>query len=1094
MKRARRRPPIPSGGGPLARIADLATRRPWLIVGIWAVAVGGLTLLGAGIERKLTVHPSYVPGTQSSRAHEIATREFGDDNPLIVMVRGPREQVERQGRTLAARLGRLAGVQVLSPWTVGVGVRGLRPSPNAAALVLRDEGGSADVTALVGPVRREVDRTVNGPVRASLAGLGVTIEAIRGASEQAGRVGELIAIPVLILVLLLVFRSVVAALLPVLVGGTVVAATRGVLDLLLGAVQLDLFAVGVVGMMGLALGIDYSLLVVSRFREERRRGDLPQAVAATLSASVRSIVPAGSALILAMIASSLVIPGAIVHSIAIVIISVTALSMVSAVCVVPALLALIGDNLDRWSLPERRLTRLSPLTWSRRLAGQPRAVVMILAVMLFLAGWAFTLKTGTGEIALLPSGDRSRIEQEEVAKTLGPGWLAPMEVVVDGRGSPVTSRHRLAELASFQRRIEADPGVDSVTGLVAVDRAARRMSGVERGLREQERGLNRLEGGLARAHHGASLASAGLLDAATGAGRLDAGLGAAHDGAGALSGALDATGEGSTRLAQGLGRAGEGSGRLSQGTGKASKGAALLAAGLRKARKQTGAVQHSAGLFESAMSAGNERIDELDSPLHAAEERLADSWQALRRMSIGREDPEYAAALEAVEEASRELTGKDIGSGEQADPSYDGINAGLERAAGQFDVGSYLAARLARTGKRAGKGMTKLERGSASLDRGLRRLTSASRRLADGVAALSQGGNRLAPALRRLGEGAEHLTGGLGLLASGAGQLDEGLGSGARRSKLLSGGLGRMEAGLARQRGSGAGGGGLEQLQRRSPGLFRSSYFVLAGLDGSRPRQRQQMAFLINVDHGGDDARMLVIPTDEPSSAAGKQAKERLDRDAEVLGRRTGTEAVVGGAAPFAIDLNHTLRRETPPLRLILSLISMLILIPVLRSLTVPVIAALINALTVSASFGLLAIFFNGSILGGPGYVESSVLLATMMIMFGLAIDYEVFVFARIREEYVKTGSTDVAVRRGLDRTAHIVTGAAAIMIAVFLAFSVLPYASFRNFGVAQATGVFIDAFIVRLIIIPALMGWLGDASWWMPHWLDRLLPGGNPS
>jgi putative drug exporter of the RND superfamily len=113
-------------------------------------------------------------------------------------------------------------------------------------------------------------------------------------------------------------------------------------------------------------------------------------------------------------------------------------------------------------------------------------------------------------------------------------------------------------------------------------------------------------------------------------------------------------------------------------------------------------------------------------------------------------------------------------------------------------------------------------------------------------------------------------------------------------------------------------------------------------------------------------------------------------------------------------------------------------------------------------------------------------------VMFGLAIDYEVFVFARIREEYVRTGSTRAAVAGGLDRTAHVVTGAAVIMISVFLAFSVSEFVTIRNFGVAQAVAVGIDAFLVRLIVVPAMMNRLGKWCWWMPAWLDRLLPGGR--
>jgi len=113
-----------------------------------------------------------------------------------------------------------------------------------------------------------------------------------------------------------------------------------------------------------------------------------------------------------------------------------------------------------------------------------------------------------------------------------------------------------------------------------------------------------------------------------------------------------------------------------------------------------------------------------------------------------------------------------------------------------------------------------------------------------------------------------------------------------------------------------------------------------------------------------------------------------------------------------------------------------------------------------------------------------------MIVMFGLAIDYEVFVFSRMREEYVRTGSPSLALKNGLDQTAPVVTGAALIMISVFLAFSVSTFIPIRNFGVGQALGVFIDAFIIRLVVIPAAMTWLGERGWWMPRWLDRLLPG----
>lgn len=1078
----------------LTRIGGVATRRSRLVVGVWVLLVLVLAVLGRDLDHRLTIHPVWASGSASKRAHEISLREFGSDYAMVVMLRGPHAAVERQGRELENRLGAIPDTLVVSPWAGGASVRGLSPRPGVAALIVRVEGSNGgEVLNLAPLVQRRVDASVAAPVRASVAGLPVLIHSLRSAGEQATKIGELIAVPVLLLVLLLVFRSVLAAIMPIVIGGAVVAATRGVLSLLLGLVHIDLFATGIVGMMGLALGVDYSLLVISRFREERKSREVADAVRETVTATARSVVPAGCGLVLAMLASSLVLTDSIARSAALAVMIATVLSMLSAICVVPALLALLGDNLERWSLPRRQGSQVAPLRWSRRLAGRPRAVAAIVFALLFCAGWAFALDSGVASVALLPAGDPGRRQQEEVEHALGPGWVAPMEVIMNGRGRPVTSSDRLRALVAFQRRVERDPGVETMVGFAKIERGARELGGIEHGLAAQQRGLAQLGTGISRLRHGASLNTSGLTAAAKGSSQLDSGIGAANAGAGVLANALNETSTGSGRLSRGLGQADEGSGRLAQGTSKASTGAGQLASGLRRAQEKTGELTGSARLFKSAMRSGDDRLGELHDPLRLTEERLAAAWQALRQMTVGRDDPEYAAAVRALEEANRQLTGDDIRSGEQADQSYSGIGAGVERAEGQFGVGTYLASRLAKNGRQAAKGMSKLAKASAGLDRGLRRLAGGSRQVSRGITRLARGGEAISPVLGKLSEGAEHLAGGLGQLETGAGRLAGGLSGGAQKSRLLTGGLDRVGAGLESQGGDQNGGGtGIERLQQRSPGLFRSAYFVLASLDGSRPRQRKELGFLLNLDRGGSDARMLIVPRDESTSAAAEETKDRIERDATSLAQDTGTEVVLGGVAPAAIDVNNVDREKAPLLRLALSLVSMLVLIPVMRSLTIPLLAALINLLTVSAAFGVLSMLFNGSLAGGPGFVDATVIPATMMVMFGLAIDYEVFVFARIREEYVRTGSTEAAVKQGLDHTAHVVTGAAVIMLAVFLSFSVSDFMSIRNFGVAQAVAVFIDAFIVRLIVIPAAMNRLGKWCWWMPRWLDRILPGGS--
>jgi RND superfamily putative drug exporter len=1081
MSRASSRVRRPRAAGLLDRIASLVTRRSRLVIAIWIVAVAALAIEGRDLDRKLTIHPPFIDGTASKRAHEISQREFGGDNAMVVMLRGPRAAVDRQGRDLASRLDAMPHTLAISPWARDARIDGLRPSPGVAAIIVRVESDSGEQAAdLLPPVRHLVDTRVASPVRASMAGFPVIIDSLRNAGNDATAIGELIAVPVLLIVLLLVFRSVLAALMPVVAGGAVVAATRGILSLLLNLVQIDLFALAVVGMLGLALGVDYSLLVISRFREELEGRDVAEAVRRTVIATSRSVVPAGGGLILAMFMASLVLPGAIVQSIAIAVVTATVLSMLSAIVVVPALLTVLGNNLERWSLPRRRASP-APLAFFRRMAGHRGVVISIMAVLVLLAGWAFALDSGATGTRLLPPGDKGRQELEDVEAGLGPGWIAPMEVVVNGRGKPVTSPQRLHALAAFQRQVERDPGVETMAGLARLDAGARKLGGIEGELSKQERGLEKLGTGISRIRAGTVLNSNGLQKAAEGSRGLNSGLGAANAGTGVLAGALQKTSTGSSQLSNGLSRVDEGSSKVAQGTTKASTGAGKLADALALASEKTEEGSGSAQLFKNAMHSGDDRLGELHAPLQSTEERLAAAWQALQQMTTGRGDPEYAALQRALEEAELQLNGKDVHTGEQANPSYAGIGSGIARAEGQFGVGLYLASRMEKSNHQASVGIGKLADASAQLDHGLQRLATGSRQVSAGVGALARGGQKLSPALQKLGHGADRLAGGLDLLETGSGQLASGLGTGAEKSKLLTHGLDRIDQGLE-QSGSG-GGSGLTQLQRQSPGLFHSAYFILADLDGSRPAQRSQLVSLVNLDRGGMDARMLVIPADEPTSDQARATKDRLEADAEGLARRTNAEVVVGGVAPSEIDVNDSIRGQAPLMRIVLSLVSLIILIPVMRSLIVPVFAALINLITVSASFGILALLFNGSLLGGPGFVDASVIPGTMMVMFGLAIDYEVFVFARIREEYVRTGSTDAAIKGGLDRTGHVVTGAAIIMISVFLAFSVSEFMTIRNFGVAQAIAVFIDAFLIRLIVVPAVMGWLGKWCWWMPRW-----------
>jgi RND superfamily putative drug exporter len=1059
------------------------------VLAAWVLAVLVLAVVGRNLVDHLHPHPLYIEGTQAKQAHEITLRQFGSDESMVVALSGPRAAVARQGKELATRIDSLPEALVVSPWSAGGAIGGLEPRPGVAGIVVRVEHRNEEaLTGMLDLVEGQVQRTVRPPVEASIAGIPKIYDAYEKANESASKTGEMIALPLLLLVLLLVFRSVVAALIPVIVGGATVAATEGAMRLLLGTFQIDAFALGAAGMMGLALGVDYSLLVVSRFREERRKSDLETAAQATIERTTRSILPAAGGLVLAMLIAPQILPGTLISSSALAIVLATAFSAVSALFVVPAAVMLLGDNLERWALPQRRRSRRNvALGISGRIARRPGLVALIVLGLVGLSLLSTRLNTAIGSPALLPQGADGRVESENVERMLGPGWLAPIEIVVSGNGEPMTSPRRLRSLVTLQKRVQNDPGVEKVAGLSTLQQRLEPLSNFEDQLVSQQRGSRRLGHGLGRVADGAQQTSSGIRAAAAGAGEVSQGVEESGDGAGLLTRGLRDAGDGSSRIDDGISRVSAGSGRLAENSSKASSGALRIADevedGLDDADEQNGDVNS----LESAMNAGTAELAETEPPLKAAEERLASAWQAVKQMTTGTSDPQYAALKRALTEAQELLTGKRLESTEVISPPYEGVAAGLTRGQRQFALGLYLADKINSTNERNTASTEKLVKETRRLAGGIENLSEGAEKMADGLATLNKEGAALTPAVQRLQKGTENLATGLGDLAGGAGDLSGGIGAGASGADRLAEALKRM-----RTRLESTDSGGLDQLRERAPHLFDSGYFYLAGLDGSQPGRRDLTNFMIDLERGGHTARMMIIPKYPVTKSQGRETLARLDDDARAFANATGTQVALGGLSASLLTVDETIESRTTIARLILMLVTMIILIPVLRSLTVPLIAAFLNLLTVFATLGALSLLFNNSLLGGPGYVDAGDVPASMMVIFGLAIDYEVFIFARMREEYARTGSTREAVDNGLARTAPVITGAATIMITVFLCFSLSAFVTVRNFGIAQAIAVSIDAFIIRLIIVPAVMKAMGKWCWWMPAWLDRLLPGGG--
>jgi RND superfamily putative drug exporter len=168
----------------------------------------------------------------------------------------------------------------------------------------------------------------------------------------------------------------------------------------------------------------------------------------------------------------------------------------------------------------------------------------------------------------------------------------------------------------------------------------------------------------------------------------------------------------------------------------------------------------------------------------------------------------------------------------------------------------------------------------------------------------------------------------------------------------------------------------------------------------------------------------------------------------------------------------------------------------VFRSVLVPLKAVLLNLLGVGAAYGVMVAVFQwgwgGALIGLEATVPivSFIPMFLFAILFGLSMDYEVFLLSRVREEYQRTGDNGTAIVQGVSSTARVITSAALIMVAVFLSFGFADDPSTKMFGLGLATAIFLDATLVRMVLVPATMTLLGRANWWLPGWLDRVLPG----
>ena len=256
-----------------------------------------------------------------------------------------------------------------------------------------------------------------------------------------------------------------------------------------------------------------------------------------------------------------------------------------------------------------------------------------------------------------------------------------------------------------------------------------------------------------------------------------------------------------------------------------------------------------------------------------------------------------------------------------------------------------------------------------------------------------------------------------------------------------------------------------------------------------------QFASPAQVNEAGTAAVWFAVPTTAPQDEETTDLVNHLRDDVlPAATDGTGLDVAVTGNVAINVDFSEYLGARLPYFFAVVLGLSFLLLMVVFRSLLVPLKAVIMNLLSIGAAYGIVVAIFQwgwgGSLLGIEGApIEPFVPMMMFAIVFGLSMDYEVFLLSRIREEYLKSGDSRESVADGLAATAKVITAAAIIMVVVFGSFLLESDRVIKLFGIGLASAVLLDATVVRMLLVPATMELLGDKNWWLPRWLDKLLP-----
>lgn len=1056
-------------------LARLSIGRPKASLAAWGAVAIVLALIGFGVAKSLSPTIVVVSGSESARAQQLAQARFGPTQLVPILLQGPAAQLNRQGPALVRDLLKRPHTRALTAWDAGAAAAGLRPSPNAAMIVVSVDKPERDVVDYDQPqIEALVARDISKPVHPSVTGQASIDRALKDQAITTTRRSELIALGIMFVLLLLGLRAPLAAAAVTLVGAATVLAGFGLMALVGKVISVDPLALALASMTGLALGVGYALLVLDRFH---RSDSTTLAATEAVSTTGRAVLFAGTGLVLALLLASAIAPTEILVSLGVGVLICSLLAIGGAVVVMPAALVLFGDRMARPSFGApaglaRDWDRLVGAgAWVRHNAAIAGALAT--AALLALAAPVFALKTGPPDVTQLPKGDKARTSFETVARVMGPGWPTPYNAIVASSTGPITTSTTLKALDSFEEQTAKDPAVASVSGPGALSSQTKQLGKLPKSLNEAsglltkgKHDLGRLSAGLGLAGAGAQKLQSGLVEATSGAGQLHTGSGQAQTGSAKLHAGLAVARSGSAQISGGLSQALTGATALKNGATQALAGSIDLANGLNTAHAPVSTNLPSVKQLGSTTQSTSAAIGQLEGEAQKTSAEIASALDTLHGMTTGKNDPRYAETLAAIERASG---------------SAASVSSGLSSASGGASEAAKFAQTLTIQEEFLDSLLGTLATGAGKLQAGIAKLRAGNAQLASGIGQLSGGGGQLTAGLTKLRDGAGALEAGLGQLTGGAGQLQSGLAGGVSPTGQLVNGLGQLQAGVSKFSTTLPSPKDLETLRQQSPGLFNSGYFLLAAVEGAPPAASNAAGFAVNVSRGGNAGQLVVISRYPASDSRTAALGDRLSQNVKRFAAANHLDAAVGGPAGNLGDFTSTTNERLPLVIVALAVAEALTLAVALRAVALPIVGVLALLLTAAATFGVMQLLFGGSNppLGGPGYLDPMSIVGIFTVVFGVSMVYLVVLLSRAREEILKGASSDRAIDVALRQTAAASTGSALLMIAAIVPFATTGLATVRAFGVAMAVAVALDAFVVRPVLLPAAVQVLGRFSWW---------------